>query len=440
MSPTRRQRGEGSVFQRHDHPTCPPAVDGIRPPHTCRGKWVGRVDLGAGKRKTVYAKTQREAVTKLRAARKAVDAGDTNTAGTTLEKWLTYWLDEVCPGKPRMKPKTLRTYRSYVENYLVPALGKKRLDKLTAADVRDLHRFVADKPKANGKATSATTAHHAHRILGTALNDAMRDGKVTRNVVTLVPAPPKAAVPQDALSLDQFAALMKHLDGDRLQSRWAFGLFTGARQGECLGLTWQHLDLTNGVADLAWQLQRIPYRHGCGGKTTAGEWACGRKRADRCTNRDLDVRPGFEYRHLDGNLCLQRPKTKGSTRVIPLPPMLVVALKERRALYEAERRHYAKDHGLVWAREDGRPIDGRVDWAQWSAMLEAVSISHMRLHTARHTAASLLLALGVPEDVRMAIMGHNESATARLYAHLDIGTARAAMETYGAAVMKALEV
>lgn len=409
---TRRQRGEGSVFKR--------ASD---------GRWVGRIDLGNGKRRTVYGRTQAEAVKKLKDARKDVDAGNLNTASITIEKWLTYWLEQVCPGKTRMKPKTLRNYRSYVENYLTPALGKKRLNKLAAEDVRALHRYVmVDKKR------SSTTAHHAHRILGTALNDAMRDGRATRNVVALVPAPPLAATTKDSLTLDQFVRLMHHLDGNRLQSRWAFGLFTGARQGECLGLTWPHVDLANGVADLAWQLQRIPYRHGCGQRPASGEWPCGRKRADRCTHRELDVRPGFEYRHLEGNLCLQRPKTKGSTRVIPLPPMLLHSLKERRVLYEQERKHYAKDHGLVWARLDGRPIDGRLDWKEWTDMLEAVGLERMRLHVARHTASTILLALGVPENVRMAILGHSEAATNRLYSHVDLTMQRDAMETYSAAV------
>ena len=131
MSPTRRQRGEGSVFKRAD------------------GRWVGRVDLGVvngtRKRKTVYAKTQREAVAKLREARKKVDAGDTNTAGTSLEKWLTYWLDEVCPGKPRMKPKTLRDYRSKVEQYLIPTMDATT----NAADPRVILAIDAEIAKAN---------------------------------------------------------------------------------------------------------------------------------------------------------------------------------------------------------------------------------------------------------------------------------------------------
>lgn len=400
----RRQRGEGSVFKR--------ASD---------GRWVGRLDLGNGKRRTIYGRTQADVVTKLRAARREAERGNLSTHGTTVEKWLTYWLEYVC--RPKLKPKTLQTYRSYVDRHLIPVLGKKRLDRLTPDDVRGLHREMRDK-------VSATTVHHAHRILHTAINDALRDGKVTRNVVALVPAPLKSASPKDSLTLDQFAALMRHLDGDRLQSRWAFGLFTGARQGECLGLTWDNLDLTNGVADMAWQLQRIPYRHRCAKP-------CGR-RPDRCPDRELDVQPGFEYRHLDGNLCLQRPKTKGSTRILPLPPMLLIALQERRALYLAERRNYRQDHGLVWTRPDGRPIDGRHDWADWSAMLAALGIPHMQQHAGRHTASTIMLALGVEESVRMAILGHSEAATNRLYSHVDLSVQRKAMETYDAAVAELL--
>lgn len=440
----RRQRGEGGLFQRHDHPSCPPVGDdGERPEHTsCRGTWVGRIDLGMvdgkQKRRTIYARTQAEGVRKLREARKQVEGGNRNTRGSSLEAWLETWLREVCPSKPRMKPKTLRNYESYVETKIVPAIGKKRLDRLTRDDVRYLHRYVTGR-KPDGLELSSTTARHAHRILHTALHDALLDGKIISNVASLVPAPPQAASVKGSLTLPQFAALMRHLDGDRLQSRWAFALFTGARQGECLGLTWACLDLDNGVADLAWQLQRIPYRHDCGAQKKDKTWPCGFKRPDRCPDRELRVSPGFEYQHLDGNLCLQRPKTKGSTRVIPLPAMLLTALRERRALYDAERKHYTRDHGLVWAREDGRPIDGRKDWAEWSGHLEAVGIPHQALHIGRHTASTIMLFLKVPENIRMSILGHSEAATNRLYSHVDLTMQREAMEMFGGALTLELD-
>lgn len=418
------------MFQRHDHPTCPPLINGERAPHKCQGRWVGRVDLdvmgGERRRKTIYARTQREAVRKLTEAKDAVRKGDRSTRSDTLSAWLDYWLTEVCPNKTRMKPKTLRTYQSYVEQHIKPAIGRKKLNRLTPEDVRGVMVSVMEKRRPNGAPLSSTTAAHAYRILHTALEDAVKDGRLLANVADRVSVVPNAAAPKDSLSLDQFRQLMGYLDGDRLQSRWAFALFTGARQGECLGLTWQNVDLTNGVADLAWQLQRIPYRHGCEGE-------CGR-RPDRCPARELAVRPGFDYRVLDGNLCLQRPKTTGSTRVIPLPGPLVVALKERRALYEQERRNYTRDHGLVWARPDGRPIDGRKDWAEWSAHLDAIGVAHLPLHSARHTASTVLQALKVSENVRMAIMGHSEAATQRRYAYVDMTLMREAMDAYGRAL------
>jgi hypothetical protein len=53
--PKRRQKGSGGLYQRHDHPTCPPLeVIGYtdegkpieeRAEHKCRGRWVGTVEV-----------------------------------------------------------------------------------------------------------------------------------------------------------------------------------------------------------------------------------------------------------------------------------------------------------------------------------------------------------------------------------------------------------
>lgn len=444
----RRQRGEGAVYQRHDHKSCPALVevigtDGkvkkVRPAHTCHGTWTGSVDLPGGdgvrerKRKTIYAQTQAGAIKKLREARKAIDAGNLSTASTTVEEWLTRWLKDVCPGKPRMKPKTLANYRSYVHGYLVPAIGNVRMDRLGVRHVRAVHHYVLDK------GLSSTTAGHAHRILGTALADAMLEGLVQRNVVTLVKAPANDKSGRGALTLEQFVAFYRQVDGDRLASRWHAGFFLGIRQGEALGTRWDHLDLDGGVVDVAWQLQRIPYKHGCG-ERKGEKWPCGRRGADRCPERALDVQRGFEYEQLDGNLCLQRPKTDGSTRLVPLPEPLVVSLRERRALYLAERDAYTVDHGLVWTRPDGRPIDGSADRAAWHDHLKAAGIPDADQHSMRHTTSTLLLALKVPEHVRMSILGHSEAATNRRYTHVDLSLQRQAMALLGNAVMKELGV
>jgi len=370
---------------------------------------------GKRRRRAIYGPTQKAVLKKLNDAKRDVHThGDIPTAGMTLEAWLTKWLDEVVPTHEHMKPTTLKDYRNKVRVYLVPAIGRTRLDKLQPTHVRQMHKFVTDK------GLSTTTARQAHRVLSVALNDAMREGVATRNVASLVTAPPKAPSGRRSLSIPEAVALMRHVAGDRYGSRWLAALLLGARQGELLGLEWNRVDLEKGTADLSWQLQRVPYKHGC-------QPPCGRRTADRCPQKELDTLAGLEYTQLDGNLCLQRPKSIGSIRLTPLPDPLVTALRTRWDQYLEERETYQVDHGLVWPREDGRPTDGRTDWAAWKTNLEAVGIPEMTQHEARHTTATLLLALGVPQEIIMSILGHSDAVTTRGYQHVDLSLQRAAL-------------
>jgi integrase len=414
----RRQRGDGGLFQRHDHKSCPPAdEDGQRPEHSCRGRWVGRVDLGwvNGKRasKTVYGKTMPECRARLKTAQAAVAEGNRNTASRRLNAWLDYWLDEICPRKPKMKPGTLANYRSYCRNYLAPVLGRVKVDELAAQHVRQLHRYILDQ------GLSTTTAGHAHRILGTAMNDAMRDGWALRNPVELVPKPRNAPNGRRALSIEEVRRVFAVIEGDRLASRWHTAFLLGMRQGECLGLTWDRLDLDAGTVDVAWQLQRIPWKHGCGGRDCAPHVG-----PLRCPEREVATLPGFEYRQLKGNLCLVKPKTKGSSRLIALPEPLLLSLREHWAAPTP-----ASEARLVWTTPTGDPIDGGEDRKSWHRILSAAGVEDTDQHSARHTTATLLLALGVPEDVRLAILGH--SAVVDAYQHVDLSMQRAAMVRLG---------
>lgn len=437
---TRRQRGEGSVYQRHDHPSCPAEIPGppeahgrptmIRPDHRCRGTWVGALHLGyrEGKRrrKVVSGRTQAEAVRRLAELKKHATP-DMPTAAMRLDRWLDHWVNHIAAttGKPSKRD----FQKDKIRNYIAPAIGRHRLDRLTTDHVRELHTYVMVT-----KALSSTTAGHAHAVLSVALNDAMRESPplVQRNVAALVKKPRPRESSRRGLSMPEALAVLRQAGTDeRLGSRWLVALMLGVRQGERLGLRWQYLDLGAGVADWAWQLRSIPYRHGCGGPGRDGSWPCGRRRADSCPDRELDVQPDFTYLRLDGNLCLIRLKSDGSTRVTPLPPPVVAALRARHQRYLAERDGYTVDHDLVWCREDGRPLRAGDDWAAWSALLRACGMPHLTQHEARHTTATLLQSMGVDEATRMAIMGHSVAATQRGYAHVDLTLQRRALDALG---------
>ncbi len=392
----RRERGAGSLYQR--------ASDGL---------WMGELVVGyradGRKRvKTVSSKDQATVVRKLRDLRRQLDEhGDIPTASTTVERWLTRWLDEVAA--PRLRPNTLVGYRADVRLHIAPAVGRYRLDKLTPAHVRAMGQEIV------AKGNSSTTALRCHRVLSKALTDAQREGLVVRNVAALVDAPRRAVSSRGALSAAQGIALLRAVEVDPLGSRWAAALLTGARQGELLGL---ERDRVGDVLDLSWQLQRLKWRHGCGG-------SCDRSRPGSCPRRELGVPAGFEHRPLDGGLVLTRPKTKAGHRVIPLVEPLRAILA--RHLDAAP----ANPLGLVWTRDDGRPIDPSADSAAWHEALRRAELPPVPLHAARHTAASLLLEAGVDAHVVMTILGHSTIAMSRSYQHVPLGLSTDALTRLG---------
>ncbi|MDP9397463.1 MAG: site-specific integrase [Actinomycetota bacterium] len=319
-----------------------------------------------------------------------------------------------------------------MHQHLIPHLGRRRLDQLAPQHVRAMHAALV----AQGLAPA--TALKAHRVLAKALTDAQREGRVVRNVATLVDAPRKAAPTAGALTSAQARALLAAVADDRFASRWAAALLLGARQGELLGLQWARVDLEAWTVDLSWQLQRLGYRHGCAdrktpatrtgvGNTQPTPWPCGRSRGGSCPQRELDVPAGFEHRQLDGGLTLTRPKSAAGVRVVPLPEPMVRMLELRREESHAE----PSPHGLVWVRSDGRPLDPREDPRAWHVALEVAGLPSVPLHAARHTAATMLMEAGTDPKVVMQILGHSSVAVSQGYMHVSLELARGSMDKLG---------
>jgi integrase len=231
------------------------------------------------------------------------------------------------------------------------------------------------------------------------------------------PTPPSTRTP---LTAGQAAALLATTIDDRPGSRWAAALLTGARQGELLGLTWDRVDLQSATIDLAWQLQALGYRHGC--TTLHAESTCGTSRAGSCPERALDVPPGFELLTLNGRLCLTRPKTAASRRVIPIPRRLADQLSQHRDATASE----PSPHGLVWSSPYGQPIPASADLAAWHAALTHAGLPQVPLHAARHTTATLQL-VRIDVTVIQAILGHAAPLTTRRYQHADLTMSRTAL-------------
>jgi integrase len=183
------------------------------------------------------------------------------------------------------------------------------------------------------------------------------------------------------------------------------------RQGERLGLTIDMLDFEGRALTKAWQLRRIPFEHGCGEKAD-DRWPCGRKRGGNCPQRKLDVPADQEVVNVDGGLYLTRPKSSASWATIPMLDLLHDIL----AAYV--EKHPPGMHGLIFTRPDGRPIDPADDAAEWDASLRAAGLPDVDGHSARHSCNTILAELGIPVDVRQAILGHaSKAVNEAVYTH-----------------------
>lgn len=355
----RRSRGEGAITELSDG--------------RFRGAvWLTRPD-GTTQRKYVRGRTRAEVTRKFEAIRTDVEAGYPD--GTTTGAYLAEWIAAV-KGR-NLRPTTVAQYARHVSSYWTPTIGRVELVKLTPLQVERAMGALRERQ------LSPTTIRSARTTLRAALADAMRDGKVTRNVAALV-KPPKADRPEmRALTSAEVARLVTSTREEPLGPLYALAVASGLRLGELVGLSWDDVDLD----------------------------------ARRLTvNRAA-------YRQDDGSYGFAEPKTKRSRRTVMLPALAVEALRTQRARQGTARLAagsvWQDRRGLCFTDAVGRPLaPGHVS-KSFRVAADRVGLQGVRFHDLRHTAASLMLTAGVPLKVVSEALGHGSIViTADVYSHV----------------------
>lgn len=366
-----------------------------------RGYWAVAIELPAGpdggrRRKYIRRRSKTDLVEERDRVLAALDRkGDLPTSSPSVATWAEYWMTEIVTKTRR--PKTVASYRSVIENHIVPAIGDTRLNKLNAAAIR---KVLARMETA---ALSSTYRRNTHGVMAAMFADAEREEKIDRNPVDLVLRPRRAVADLEVLSVEEAQRLLETFSSSPDAFMWATFILTGARRGEIIGLEWNRIGED---IDLSWQLQRLEYAHGCRGR-------CGMPRPSECPKRRFVVPEGFEHRHLQGGLHLTRPKSRAGWRVIPLVDPL------RSILDTARQTATENPWGLAFvsARSGApSPIDPDDATTRWNATRDAAGIDRaVRLHDLRHTTVDLLDAAGVDMDTIMDIVGHSTRAMSREY-------------------------
>ncbi|WP_261559627.1 tyrosine-type recombinase/integrase [Frankia tisae] len=394
---TKRANGQGSIYQRAD------------------GMWVGAAYVlmpdGSTKRRPVYGKSEEIVRGKLTELQANSDQGiPADATGWTVGRFLLAWLDGTV--KPNRQPNTYVTYEKAVRIYLVPGLGKKRLNKLTAAEVRQFIRRLentclccergrdAARPVGERRCCavgrccerrpSKRQVQVVHAVLRNALQAAVREELIRRNVAKLVQvSTPRYGIDR-GLTVDQAHMLLDAATGDRLYALLVLALFLGMRRGELLGLQWSDIDKERETLTIRHTLQRV-----------------------------------------GGELRLLPPKTDDSERTLPLLGLVADALTEHRKLQDAERETAGTrwvNTGHVFTTKIGTPIEPDNLRRFWMPLRRAAGLDSVVFHGLRHTCVTLLLDLGVPPHIVRDIAGHSAiEVTMTIYAHASMGEKRRAL-------------
>lgn len=372
--PKRRATNEGCIHHRKD------------------GRWVAVVDLGVvdgkRKRKSYYGATQAEVKAKLLTARQTVKEGRSlPNERRTVGDFLAWWLSDVMDGTVR--PTTLDGYRYILNRYVVPAIGGKSIANLTTKDVHDLLRSL-ERADANHRALSPATRRQVRTILRKAMDDAVRFDAASHNPVAKTAVPKKSEHrTADALTLAEARALLATVRGQRAEALVTVALTLGLRKGEALALKWSDVDLDAGTLTVNGTLKRR-----------------------------VGARSGVE----GSGLIIDAPKTEAGRRTIPLPSVCVAALREHRTRQASDRLAAGPTWtltGHVFTTPVGTPIDPRNVTTQYHRLTNAAGLGRRRFHALRHSAATLMLASGVPLSTISATLGHSGYAiTADIYAEV----------------------
>jgi integrase len=232
----KRGQNEGSIYQRKD------------------GRWVACLSAtlpdGRHARKLFYGKRRHEVQDKLTLALADIQKGlPVVIEKQTVGQYLKWWLAEVV--KRSTRPSTYTSYEHLVRNHLTPALCKIPLAKLTVQDVRG---FVNTK---RDSGLSARTVQYCHAILRKALNVALKDQLLARNVASLVDPPRVAAKEVQPLTPQEARQFLESVQTDPLAALFTVAVSLGIRQGEALALRWRDVDLEAGKLRVRYALQRL---------------------------------------------------------------------------------------------------------------------------------------------------------------------------------------
>ncbi len=373
MPKKKNANNEGSLYQRKD------------------GRWVAAYMTSTGRR-YLYASTREEAAKKLRDTLSRLDRGEyVEPSAVTVAGWLNTWLREYAA--PSVRASTYGAHAGIVQQHLIPALGKQRLQALRPEHIQG---FINQQAKAG---YAPATVKRQLATLKVALKQAVENQLLFRSPAEAVKLPKQEQKEIEFLTAEEQQALLVALPMSTQGRALRFILGTGLRVAELCGLCW------GDIAGDGLHVNQVTYL----------------------------VKRNDQYERV-----VNPPKTKAGKRYIPINDKLRAILDEQRQAQRLERMKA----GCAW--EGGEPGKGK-QWVFASALgtpadrnnlarclrecLKGAGLKSRGVHALRHTFATNWVRGSGDYRTLSEIMGHtNVAFTMQRYVHTDNATKKKGME------------
>lgn len=295
----------------------------------------------------------------------------------TVGEWLDTWLETYV--QYSVKPYTLDAYQRTCQNYLKPAFGSTRLAALTAPQIQRFYNNLLVKQHLSPK-----TVKNTHGILHRALDQAVRLGMIRTNPANVCDLPKVRRKEIKPMEQDEIAAFLKAIEGNKFELLYQVTLFTGMRQGEVLGLTWDCVDFEHNTLYVNKQL----------GKT----------------------------QKVGGNYALVPTKNSQARVITAAASVMVVLRQQKKRQIEAQLLvggGWDNPWNLVFTNEFGGHLTHFTVYKYFKQAVAEIGLEKERLHELRHSYAVAAIESGDDIKTAQGNLGHaTASFTLDVYGHL----------------------
>lgn len=347
-------------------------------------RYTAGYDPGTGRQiqRSITGTTQSEVAKKLKEITHEIDQGIyVEPTKLTVKEWLEIWTSDYLND---VRSSTKDLYTQYVCNYIIPHLGAVKMIALTTPIIQSFYNKLFQPEEPDAHALSAKTVRNIHGVLHKAIQQAVLNGYLRVNPTDAC-KPPHPDEHQKQYPLDEahISAFLKAIQGHVHEYLYKIDLLTGLREGEILGLTWDCVDLEQGI---------------------------------------LIVRRQLCHEHKKGNAYYFAPTKNGKIRVLSLTPTTIHLFKLQKLKQNSMRLDagdFWEENNLVFSNQTGGFLSYRTVYDCFKRIMDKIGSPSTRFHDLRHTYAVMAIKSGTDIKTVQENLGHaTASFTLDVYGHV----------------------